>query len=235
LDDAPVNAQKLVAKIEDDYALASLHLGSIMKEWHFVHNLVDGLPVTAVQKLDDMRNKHTQHKLGFIGPTALEGYVFELGPDDLLALLGPAANAEDSRNLRMEEVRDLIQDLMIRIDVAPVLTAEISPVPNDKLEFNKLPAYWSSLIMVGMQNAAYVKEYFDRHHDVEVGDKLAKIFSQRYQALKLEHLSPGAIMDTLYELITGVGSVTAHRQVAAQALLAHLFESCDIFEGVPSS
>src|SRR3954471_9253426 len=49
LDDAPVNAQKLVAKIEDDYALASLHLGSIMKEWHFVHNLVDGLPVTAVQ------------------------------------------------------------------------------------------------------------------------------------------------------------------------------------------
>jgi hypothetical protein len=41
-------------------------------------------------------------------------------------------------------------------------------------------------------------------------------------------------MRSLYEGITGVGSVSPERQVAAQALLAYLFEACDIFEDHPS-
>jgi hypothetical protein len=55
----------------------------------------------------------------------------------------------------------------------------------------------------------------------------------RYQYLKAQNLEPRAIMSTLYEGITGIGAVTPERQVAAQALLAHLFESCDIFETAP--
>jgi hypothetical protein len=41
-------------------------------------------------------------------------------------------------------------------------------------------------------------------------------------------------MAELYEMVTGIGSVTPARQVAAQAILAFLFESCDIFEDQPS-
>jgi hypothetical protein len=63
---------------------------------------------------------------------------------------------------------------------------------------------------------------------------LAKVFKGRYEDLKLQGLSPNAIMRSLYEDITGVGSVTPERQVAAQALLAYLFEACDIFEDHPS-
>ena len=38
-------------------------------------------------------------------------------------------------------------------------------------------------------------------------------------------------MSGLYEMVTGIGSVAAARAVASQALLAYLFENCDIFEG----
>jgi len=41
-------------------------------------------------------------------------------------------------------------------------------------------------------------------------------------------------MSGLYEMVAGIGNVTASRQVAAQAVLAFLFESCDIFEDQPS-
>jgi hypothetical protein len=41
-------------------------------------------------------------------------------------------------------------------------------------------------------------------------------------------------MASLYDLVNGAGSVTPARQVAAQALLAFLFESCDIFEDDPA-
>jgi hypothetical protein len=50
----------------------------------------------------------------------------------------------------------------------------------------------------------------------------------------MQNLSPSAIVASLYELITGIGSVTPVRQVAAQALPAFLFESCDIFEDDPA-
>jgi len=41
LDDAPVNTSTLVKKIGDDYVLATKHLGTMVKEWTFVHNLVN--------------------------------------------------------------------------------------------------------------------------------------------------------------------------------------------------
>ena len=37
-------------------------------------------------------------------------------------------------------------------------------------------------------------------------------------------------MALLYELVTGIGNVPPQKQVAAQSLLAFLFENCDIFE-----
>ena len=163
----------------------------------------------------------------------LEERVLSLSDCHIFDLLGPAATAEDSRNLRMDEVRDLIDNLMRSIDAGPVADGEIRPVPRDKLIFNNLPQHWCGLITAASQNAPYVKQYFERHPRPETGEKLAKIFAERYTTLKQEHLTPGVIMDRLYEQITGTGSVSAQRQVAAQALLAYLFDACDIFEDHP--
>ena len=231
--DAALNVQKLVGKVGDDYATAAAHLSSIMREWHFAHNLVDGVPVEFVQKIQSLQFQNPHHKIGHMGPSGLEAIVMQLHSDDLRQLLGPAATAEDTRNLHLEEVRDLIQNLMVKIDAKPSHSGPIAPVPTAELEFNELPAYWVGLIRFGMQNAGYVQQYIDEHHDPEVGERLAKIFGDQYRSLKHEGLAPGEIMNKLYELVTGVGSVTAQRQVAAQALLSHLFESCDIFEDKP--
>jgi hypothetical protein len=64
---------------------------------------------------------------------------------------------------------------------------------------------------------------------------VAAVFRAHYQHLKAQHLSPGAIMSFLYDSVAGVGVVSPQRQVATQALLAFLFESCDIFEGQPQT
>jgi hypothetical protein len=42
-------------------------------------------------------------------------------------------------------------------------------------------------------------------------------------------------MGLLYELVTGIGHVPPQKQVAAQSLLAFLFENCDIFEREPTA
>jgi hypothetical protein len=84
----------------------------------------------------------------------------------------------------------------------------------------------------GWQNAHYVEQYLANHHNPMTGETIAQAFRVRYQYLKSQGLEAGAIMSCLYEDITGVGVVPPVRQVAAQALLAYLFESCDIFENV---
>jgi len=160
--------------------------------------------------------------------------VFRLSEDCLFGLLGPVATAEDSRNLRMDEVRDLVDALMRSIDAGPGTVGEIKPVPREKLVFNALPHHWCGLIAAASQNAPYLRQYFDQHPKPETGEDIAKAFAERYTSLKQENLLPGPIMDRLYEHITGVGSVSAQRQVAAQAILAYLFDACDIFEDHPS-
>ena len=57
----------LVDKIESDFHKARTGLSSIMKEWKMVHNLVDGLPITAVQKIHEIEDANPQITCGFIG------------------------------------------------------------------------------------------------------------------------------------------------------------------------
>ena len=84
-----------------------------------------------------------------------------------------------------------------------------------------------------MANARLVEDYFGAHLDVERGTKIAALFRARYLPLKEQRLPPGDIMTGLYEAVVGVGTVTNDRAVAAQAVLAFLFDACDIFEDKP--
>jgi hypothetical protein len=149
-------------------------------------------------------------------------------------LLGVVATSKDTENLQNNCLRDLVINVSRLTEEALFDVASIRPVPPDKLDFNKLPGHWRALIANGWQNTHLVSGYLERHHDPLIGERIAQVLRVRYQYLKAQNLLPGAIMTELYELIAGVGSVTPQRQVAAQALLAFFFESCDIFEDKPT-
>jgi hypothetical protein len=234
LHDAGLDVDGMVGKMEKDYGKAVAGLSVIMKEWHFVHNLFDGFPVEAIVKLKELEAANSQHKFGFIGPQGFEDRVLRLDEEHVVALLGPAATAADTQNMRMEEVSDLIKAVMTSVDADQPDTGPIAVVPYDKLETNKIAGCWHHLLVAGFSNAPHVRDYIDRHPEPELGTHLARVFKARYENLKLQGLKPNAILASLYEGITGVGSVSPERQVAAHALLAYLFEACDIFEDHPS-
>jgi hypothetical protein len=95
-------------------------------------------------------------------------------------------------------------------DDVPFETA-IRPVPADKLQFNKLPNHWRMLIANGWQNTHLVEQYLSRHHDPLTGERIAQAMRVRYRYLKAQNLPPRAIMSSLYEMVTGVGSVALVR------------------------
>lgn len=222
----------LIGKMEDDFAKANQSLGAIMKEWHMVHNLVDGLPIEAVQTLEKLRDENPDIEFGFIGLEGFEQRINDLAKAQIEEILGPAATSQDGQNLQVAELRDLINGVIAATEKSDPKFEDIAPVSADKLDANDLPEYWKMLISSGWQNAHVVAAYIDRHPDPLVGETIADLFNAHYKYLRAQGLTPASIMDGLYEFVTGIGSVTAARQVAAQALLAYLFESCDIFESV---
>jgi hypothetical protein len=224
----------LIGKMADDFAKALAGVPAIMKEWRMVHNLVDGLPIEAVLKLKELETANVGHGFGFIGMEGFEERIFALELSKIEDLLGVVATSQDAQNMQAAELRDLVANVAEAADEAPFDVTTIRPVPPDKLDFNKLPNHWRSLIANGWQNAHLVEQYLAHHHDPLTGERIAQALRVRYQYLKAQELSPSAIMVSLYELVTGIGSVTPARQVAAQALLAFLFESCDIFEDDPA-
>jgi len=225
--------QYLIKKMDEDFGKALVALASIMKEWHMVHNLVDGLPADAVLKLEALKQANKTHAFAFMGMEGFEAIIFGLPVEKIDGLLGMAATAQDAQNFQAAELRDLVAAIVQATDAYPVDVLEIRPVPSDKLNFNKLPGHWRLMIAGGWQNAHLVEQYLRQHHDVMIGERIARSFRVRYQYFKAQNLDSGSIMSSLYEGITGVGIVPPARQVAAQALLAYLFESCDIFEIPP--
>ncbi len=224
----------LIGKMADDFAKALVGVPKIMKEWHMVHNLVDGLPIEAVERLDELKTANPTLGFGFIGIEGFEQRIFTMDLSSIEDLLGIAATSEDAQNLQAADLRALVTNVAVAADDTPFDVTAIRPVPPDKLEFNKLPSHWRSMIASGWQNAHLVSQYLSRHPDPLIGERIAQALRVRYQYVKAQKLPASAIMLSLYEFVTGIGTVTPARQVAAQALLAFLFESCDIFEDDPS-
>ncbi|MCU7892431.1 MAG: hypothetical protein KZQ78_12795 [Candidatus Thiodiazotropha sp. (ex Ustalcina ferruginea)] len=224
----------LIGKMKEDFGKAKASLPEIMDEWHMVHNLVEGLPIEAVQVLKELEEENPAIKFGFVGLQGFEERITGLAPETISELLGPQASNLDAQNLQMSELRDFIKAVAVSADEDNTSLKPIEPVPEDKLDANNLPGHWRMLISGGWQNAHLVSSYLDKHHKPMLGEQIAKVFNERYQYLRAQELSPGSIMNSLYEFVTGEGTVSPARQVAAQALLAHLFESCDIFENVSS-
>lgn len=220
----------LTKKMADDFAKALKALPTIMKEWHMVHNIADGLPVEALTTMESLKLANTKLTFGFVGIEGFVDRVFRLKPFEIENLLGPAATESDATNFDNVALRELVQHLGSEADAIDFNAQDFRPVPPDKLNYNNLPNHWKQLISGGWKNAHLVSQYFDRHPDPLTGERIAKLFRDRYEYLKAQHLGPGEIMASLYELVTGIGNVPPQKQVAAQSLLAFLFENCDIFE-----
>jgi len=234
-----VNGEKakvdyLIGKMDEDFSKAKTHLPGIMKEWHMVHNLVDGLPVEALTKLEELKGANRNIKFGFVGLEGFETRIAMLDPAVIDELLGPRATNKDAQEMQLTELQALISGIIAGVDSAKRFAGPIDPVPSDKLDANGLPHHWHQLIEQGWKNARFVADYFDRHHEPLTGERIALLFRERYMYLRAQSLSGESTMDSLYEFVTGPGSVAPARQVAGLALLAHLFESCDIFENLSS-
>lgn len=221
-----LSLSKMLAKIEEDFNGAVEHWGARMERWCFVHNEDGGLPGDATQKLVDLGTANPSVELGQIGYPELFDVVMGLSVMQLEDLFGSVPSQRTMAQLDYEALRPVVALIhKLEPDDTPPLSA---PSPS-KLRANDLSNDAAELLRQGRRREPLVERFFNDWPAPDFGEEIAQGFRERYQALKVDGLSPDRIFTELQTFAGGMDGAPSH-QAAVLAVMSYFFERCDIFE-----
>lgn len=217
---------RVVAKIEADFAGAVENWANWMKRWVFVHNDARGLPPRVLERLDLLRSRHRLLKIEVWSEAELTALADRMELAGWESLFGVVPSRHDIEGVAPDHVAEVVRSLE---QIEPTPGEEpIRRPPVDKIARNALSESVMALLRAGKRKDPLVKQIIETHHRPDSGERIAEAFRARYRALKETEESPDDIFLGLQRYI-GVGGSPKH-QVAALAVLSYLFDRCDIFE-----
>jgi hypothetical protein len=222
--------RQCTTKINADFAAALPFWQAHFDVWVFTHNDVTGLAADVLKLLLDLSARHPVTATHW-GYSELLSEFKRLSPTNVATLLGPAPGLKDIVDLRLEDVKRLLQHIALQPEP---LVADVRAVPAAKLQHNQLSDAAATLLRAGMTRAVVVKKYLRGVSDQIHHDRLAAAFRLRYQELKSQGLPPDDIFAGLQKFVAGDGVSSPSHQAATLAILAFFFEACEIFERPPS-
>ena len=214
------------SKIQEDFDGAVDNWKDKMATWVFVHNQWRGIPAEVLEKLLNMDGTHGISVLRWCEPELRDEF-FRLGPDAQALLLGPAPTAQAISRV---EMRDVIQvaGVIAQQEIPPA--GEIHEVSAGKLSVNSLSIDVQNLLRAGSVRSKLVKKLFAEWHDPQLGDRIARTFRSEYERLKASGVTGDECFRQLWAFAGGGAQPSMKLEAAVLALLAFLFEECEIFE-----
>jgi hypothetical protein len=223
-----MKAAEAINKINEDFSGALVHWSGRMDRWTFVHNARDGLSPAIVKELLDLQGRNQPLIIGHWGYVEISGRVFSvLSDNDLASLFGPAPSYDALKNVGYGELKVVLDTIKKQ---PPALDSDVHEPPADKIKINALSDDVETLLRGGFRKSAQVEKFFHDWHDPTYGDHIASAFKNEYERLKSTGLSPDETFCGLQEFAGGARRGTPEHESAVLAVLAYLFEECDIFE-----
>jgi hypothetical protein len=221
------------AKVTSDHHGARAHWIERMSTWTLVHNARQGLPAPLVQLLLSFED--------IVPPVVVEHWslpelrvkVRALSHADLVGLFGAVPSSRAILGVRQADILRVVMSLTSNLSTDPG-AADLRAVPPEKIEFNRLSSSARAILVNGMQVAGRVATFFQKA-EPGLGERVAAAFKSRYAELTADSsLSTDAILWELCKF-AGQGQIeSTHEHAAVLALVAFLFESCEIFERPPA-
>lgn len=220
------------AKMEADFEGAQAVWAPYCSGWVFVTSEHEGLPAPVELKLLELGARYDGVTVASWGYEELRSLVFELSDADITALLGPAPSMTDVVDVRYADLEPVLEGIAARLTGRDL---DLSPVNAGKLDANGLSDWVKLLLSGGIQGSNRVADYFHDHFSPTKGDEVARAFAGEYISLRDQAMPPDDIFTGL-RVYAGGGSVLPPRlEAALLALLAYLFERCDIYEPARSA
>ncbi len=225
-----LNQADAIRKIRSDFGGAVEHWENYFDKWGFVHNAYELGPRVLKTFLDlGTEFEHIQfHKWG---PPEIRRKLLTLPPRDISLVLGPLPTEREQAALDFSDISTVIEGISLK-EIDPEL--DVRPVPPGKLEYNKLSPEVQGLLALGMTKADVVGHYFESYYpNPQIGDQIADTLGNTYDTWRGWGADPDTIFRHLQEALHWSPQSHPKTQVASLAVLAHFFESCDIFERPP--
>ena len=218
------------AKIDEDFDGAVDHWAKNMTAWVFVHNQWRGVPADVLQKLLAIHGTNGTAVSSWC-EAELRVEFFRLTQENQSFLLGPAPSMQSFARIQMKDVVQ-IANVIAQQEAPP--PEEIREVPAGKLKANSLSVHVQTLLTMGSRKGKLVKKFFAEWHDPQLGDRIAKAFRSRYEELRSTNIVADEAFFELWKFAGGGSQKSIDHEAAVLALLAFLFEECEVFEAPPT-
>jgi hypothetical protein len=222
----------VAAKMRSDFDTA-LAGPTKMREWRFTHNLLSGLPKPLLDVLIELKEKGESRgvKVGQFGRPSFLDLIQKLDPHSRERILGTKAIAADRLRALPEAVNVIIDEIMQTADYVPPDDPP-QPISVRKLTHNDIPSNWQRLLKQGFEHGPLVFQCISRNGDPTAPNSVPAFVNTLYVNLALHELDPGDILRQIHGELCGVAAprFDDDRSYAALAVMAAMFESCEIFE-----
>jgi len=219
-----------LGKMKEDFQGALEQWREGLHAWVFVYNapnVWEGPPPGVVAQLFEWQREHTPLQTEAWGPWDVMDRAMELSDGHLRDLLGPAPTVAELVQFDLADLAAVIEGIAAR--PAPPAATPV-PVSPDKLRVNDLSSDVQQLVQVGMVGERKVRDYFESHPDPTHEAEICAAFTLRYAQLMDEGCRGDVLFEKLRDFAGTEARLTTPRDAAVFALLAYLFERCDIFE-----
>lgn len=217
-------------KINEDFEGAKEHWEKYFDEWTFVHNSPDGrLGPHIIELLAKLRNENPMIKIGHCGYEEMLTKFRQLSLQDLESWFGPSLTMEANVNLGYSDLVVVLN----HINITPMLTSsDVKDVSRGKIEANLLSQAVADFLKIGMQKSPLVAQFFRNWNNPTYGEQIALSFKNEYLALRgvTPLLHPDEIFGRLEAWAGGTTNTTPTHKAAVLAVMAYLFDKCEIFE-----
>jgi hypothetical protein len=225
-----LSATEAIKKINEDFEGAKDYWEKYFDEWTFVHNAPDGrLGPHIIEALTRLGQENPRIKIGHCGYEEMLAKFRQLSLLDLESWFGPSLTMEANVNLGYG---DLVA-VLTHISITPVpTTSEVKDVSRGKIEANFLSQPVADFLKIGMQKSPLVAQFFNNWRNPTYGEQIALAFKNEYVALRdtAPRLHPDEIFGRLEAWAGGTANSTPTHKAAVLAVMAYLFDECEIFE-----
>ena len=141
--------------------------------------------------------------------------------DDMQSWFGPVPTDETKVTLGFKDLQVVLETIAGRT-VTP--SQPVKEVPMGKIEANALSESVATLLKAGMAKAPLVKAFFDQWHDITLGERIAKSFRTKYEALRGE-FSPNQIFAELEDWAGGGARGAPEHELAVLTVIAYFLNA----------
>jgi hypothetical protein len=218
-----LSATEAIKKINEDFEGAKEHWEKYFDEWTFVHNAPDG-----------RLGPHIIEALAKLGQDSRKIKVGHRGYEEMLAKFRQLSlHLGSVPRLRWKRTSIWATAMLTHISITPKpTTSEVKDVSRGKIEANLLSQAVADFLKIGMQKSPLVTQFFNNWKNPSYGEQIALAFKNEYVTLReaAPRLHPDEIFGRLETWAGGMANTTPTHKAAVLAVMAYLFDKCEIFE-----